>query len=69
MAIKSYTTQLEEVQTAITAIEGGAQEYQIGDRMLKRGDLRTLYEREKWLRKMADREDAGGIRLFGATPS
>lgn len=68
MTTESYQTQLERVQTAIAAIEGGAQSYSIAGRSLSRADLKTLYDREKWLRKMADRATSGGIRLRGATP-
>jgi hypothetical protein len=60
MAIKSYEEQLEAVQTAIDAIEGGAQSYTISGRALSRADLGTLYQREKYLRRMVDREAAGG---------
>lgn len=70
MAVKTYAEQLEDVQTAIAAIEGGAQEYSVGgavSRSVKRGDLGTLYKRETWLRKMAARESRGGIRVRGAT--
>ncbi len=56
MAIKSYTEQLEEVQTAISKIISGAQAYSVGGRSLTRADLATLQEREKYLRAMVDRE-------------
>ncbi len=69
MATTSYQTQLESVQAAIAAIEGGAQSYSIQGRTLARGDLGTLYEREKYLRKMADRDSRGGIRVQNATPA
>lgn len=72
MAVKTYLEQLEEVQLAISAIEGdattgGAQSYTINGRSVDRGDLKTLYAREQWLRKMADRETRGGIRVRGVT--
>lgn len=67
MAIKTYSEQLEEVQTAIGAIEGGAQMYQLNGRMLTRGNLKTLYDRERFLRKMADRESRGGARVRGVS--
>lgn len=67
MAIKTYTQRLEEVQTAIAVIESGAQQYQINGRMLTRAQLATLYAQEKWLRKMADRESNGGIRVRGVS--
>ncbi|UTW68667.1 hypothetical protein KHA80_14315 [Anaerobacillus sp. HL2] len=39
--------QLSQINEAITAIEIGGQEYQIGSRRLKRADLKLLYERRK----------------------
>lgn len=60
MAVKTYSEQLEEVQTAISVIEAGSQSYSIGSRSLNRADLATLYAREKWLRTMVDREDNNG---------
>lgn len=36
--------QLEEVEQAISAIHGGAQEYRIGSRSLRRADLTVLYQ-------------------------
>ena len=45
--------QLERVENAIAAIESGAQSYFIEEngmrRELRRGDLETLYQREKTL--------------------
>lgn len=67
---KTYSEQLDEVQAAITAIETtGVQSYSIAGRSLTKADLATLYEREKYLRAMADRESRGGIRVRGGTPS
>lgn len=60
MAIKTYTQQLEEVQTAISMIEAGAQSYSIAGRSATKANLADLYAREKWLRQMAAREDNGG---------
>jgi hypothetical protein len=46
--------QLASVNSAISAIESGAQEYRIGTRLVRRGELRTLYmERERLERKLA----------------
>ena len=56
MAIKSYTEQLEEVQTAISKIISGAQAYSVGGRNFTYADLAVLQEREKYLRVMVDRE-------------
>ena len=68
MATETYQVQLERVQAAIAAIEGGAQSYRIGDRQLTRGDLDSLYRREIHLRHMADREASGGIKLSYGQP-
>jgi hypothetical protein len=72
VATASYQSQLESVQAAIAAIEGGAQSYSIAGRSLTRGDLSTLYEREQWLRGQVTREEANGgragIRVRGMTP-
>lgn len=65
MAVKTYAQQLEEVQTAISTIEGGSQSYSIAGRSLTRGDLATLYSREKWLRNMAAREEEGTSGKIG----
>jgi len=70
MAIKTYAEQLVEVQTAIATIETGSQSYSMGSRSLTRGDLGTLYAREKWLRTMADREEnsSGRVRVQYGMP-
>ncbi len=65
MAVKTYAEQLEAVQNAIAAIEGGNQSYRLetgigSGRAVTRGDLATLYQRERWLRSQADREARGG---------
>lgn len=46
--------QLTSVRAAIAAIEGGAQEYQINGRRVRRGDLKTLYDRETSLMRQLD---------------
>jgi hypothetical protein len=73
MAVKTYTEQLESVQNAIAQIEAHGQSYQIMDggsqRMLTRANLKDLYARETWLRKMADKEaNGGGIRYSVGVP-
>lgn len=62
MAIKTYTQELEEVQAAIGAVLSGAQSYAANGRSLTRADLKTLYEREKFLRTMSARETENGGR-------
>jgi hypothetical protein len=43
--------QLDQVNAAISAILGGAQEYNIGTRRLRRADLQVLFEERKRLEK------------------
>lgn len=59
MAIKTYTEQLEEVQTAITSILGGAQSHSIAGRSMTKADLGTLFEMQKQLMPFATRESSG----------
>jgi hypothetical protein len=49
----SYTLaqQLDSVQTAIAAIESGAQSITVNGRVYTRADLKTLYDREERIRK------------------
>jgi hypothetical protein len=56
MAILSYTEQLESVQTAIARIEAGAQTTEYNGRRVTKGDLETMYAREKWLRGQVTEE-------------
>lgn len=67
MAIKTFTEQLEEVQTAITSVLT-AQEASYNGQRVKKADLSALQEREKYLRPLAEREQNGGIKIKGATP-
>lgn len=65
---KTYSEQLDEVQAAIEAIEGGAQSYTgPTGRQVTRADLKTLYEREGRLRGKVVSENRGGIRVRGVT--
>lgn len=49
------TEQLTEINAAITAITGGAQEYSIGSRRVRRGDLAILLaERRRLEMKLAN---------------
>ncbi len=68
MAVLTYTEQLEQVQTAKTAILTGAQSYSIAGRSLTKADLKTLDDMERRLRPLAQRETDGGIKVRGATP-
>ncbi len=53
--------QLEQINLAIKKIESGAQEYRIGSRLVRRGDLATLYkERRQLQQEIATVENSGG---------
>jgi hypothetical protein len=54
--------QLEQINLAIAKIESGAQEYRIGSRLIRRGDLATLYrERRQLQQELATAENSGGV--------
>ena len=59
--MESLETQLERVQMAIAAIESGAQSYQIANRKVIKGDLATLYAREKSLKAEIARASGGDL--------
>jgi len=59
MTLKEQVTQ---INTAIEKIENGAQEYRIGNRTVRRGDLATLYaERRRLQQEIAMNETSGGM--------
>jgi hypothetical protein len=53
--------QLNQINNAISAIENGAQEYRIGSRTIKRGDLATLYAERQRLEQKFTLENNSGI--------
>lgn len=54
--------QLDQINLAISKIENGAQEYRIGSRTVRRGDLATLYkERRQLQQELAASESSGGM--------
>lgn len=55
--------QLNQINEAITAIEVGGQEYQIGSRRLKRADLSLLYKRQKELQAQISYENGNTSAL------
>lgn len=59
--MESLEIQLERVQMAIAAIESGAQSYQIANRKVTRGDLATLYAREKSLKAEIARAEGNDL--------
>jgi hypothetical protein len=69
MVTKTYQAQLEEVQAAISAVLNNAQSVSIKGRAYELANLETLYKMESALRAKAKREEEGGIRIRGATPT
>jgi len=67
MALKTTLEQLEEVQTAISAVMSG-QSYSIAGRALTRADLAALTDREATLLARYKTENRGGIAVRFATP-
>ncbi|WP_299393262.1 hypothetical protein [Pelagibius sp.] len=65
---KTYSEQLDEVQTAIAKIEAGGQSWSIGNRSFTRADLGELYQREERLTRLVRRESRGGIGVKRAVP-
>ena len=59
----TYLEQLASVNGAIKAIEGGAQEYSIGSRRVRRADLSALYAERRRLEPLAAKENGGGGML------
>ncbi|WP_312199329.1 hypothetical protein [Anaerospora hongkongensis] len=54
--------QLEQINEAIAMIEKGGQEYRIGSRLVRRGDLATLYkERRSLQQEIAMAQSSGGM--------
>lgn len=55
---------LEQLNNAISAIEKGAQEYQIGSRRIKKAELSVLYqERRRLEQEVQDQESYGGVTV------
>lgn len=73
MALLTYEQQLEQVQTAITAlIEQKVQSYSLstptGSRSYTLLNLKDLLEWQEQLQEVIARQARGGIRISGATP-
>ncbi len=58
--------QYDSVCAAIAAIESGAQEYSIGSRRVRRGDLSVLYNERRQLRAELASADPGGMTITSA---
>ena len=59
--METLEIQLERVQSAIAAIESGAQSYQIANLRLTTADLATLYARETSLKAQIARAEGGDL--------
>lgn len=66
---EATSVQLDRVQQAIAAIEGGAQAFTVLGRTYQRGDLKTLYEREEQLLRRLSQESRGGSRIRLGRPT
>ena len=54
----TYAEQLTEINTAITAILAGAQEYTISGRTVKRGQLDSLFKERQRLESLVSQDIA-----------
>jgi hypothetical protein len=61
--------ELKQIDSAITAILGGAQSYSIGTRSLTRADLATLYKRKDTLEDLVDALSGGNGRFRRVIPA
>lgn len=60
---RSLTQQLDDLDAAIAAVETGAQEYYIGTRRVRRGDLAAMYKQRDRLQALVARE-SGSSPVF-----
>lgn len=61
--------QLDAVDAAIAAIEGGAQSISVLGRLYQRGQLRDYYAERQRLEQKLEREARGGSRIRLARPT
>lgn len=61
--------QLDAVDAAIAAIEGGAQSFTVLGRLYQRGQLQTLYAERNRLEQKLQQEARGGSRVRLARPT
>ncbi|MDD4601465.1 hypothetical protein SDC9_04148 [bioreactor metagenome] len=62
-------TMLTQIEAAITAILGGAQEYAIGSRRVTKADLKTLLEERRMLIAELHIEQTGTTRAYARWPT
>lgn len=61
--------QLDAVDQAIAAIEGGAQAFTVLGRTYQRGQLQAYYAERRHLEQKLEREQRGGSRIRLARPT
>lgn len=65
ISVSDIRERLARVDLAIEKIESGAQEYRVGSRVVRRGDLAALYSERRRLEKDLKRaeitESGGGV--------
>jgi len=54
---------LDQIEAAISKIESGAQEYRIGNRTVRRADLKVLYDERREIRKQIEDENGYGTTV------
>lgn len=59
----SFSDELNQLNMAIDAIQGGAQEYSIGSRRVRKADLKLLYDRRDILERRMIEQETGGITV------
>lgn len=68
MTALTYEEQLSEVQTAITAILGGAQSYSIADRTVTKANISWLFRERRRLMQLADPSGAPSHEVYYGRP-
>jgi hypothetical protein len=65
----SWETELASINAAIAAFTStGIVEYQVGGRVVKRGDIKTLYARKEKLEALIIDEEIGTTRALASWP-
>ena len=56
----SVSEQLDQINSAISKIQAGAQEYRVGSKTVRKADLGTLYKERIRLEQLVREENANG---------
>jgi len=65
----TYQQQLDEINTAISAILTGAQEYSVSGRMAKKAQLDTLIKERQRLEFLVSQENNTSTRAYARWPT